>query len=54
MIQTASTCRYKKRRSQKCRRKIEMSPGAQSRDDTPIAGGHDQRPMHHAEAASVV
>jgi hypothetical protein len=26
-----------------CRRKIEMSPGAQSRDDTPIGGGHDQR-----------
>jgi hypothetical protein len=26
-----------------CRRKIEMSPGAQSRDDTPAGGGHDQR-----------
>jgi hypothetical protein len=26
-----------------CRRKIEMSPGVQSRDDTPVGGGHDQR-----------
>jgi hypothetical protein len=26
-----------------CRRKIEMSPGAQSRDDTPVGGGRDQR-----------
>ena len=38
----------------KCRRKIEMTPGVQSRDDTPVGGGHDRRPMHHAEAASVV
>ena len=27
----------------RCRRKIEMSPGAQSRDDTPGGDGHDQR-----------
>jgi len=26
-----------------CRRKIEMSPGAQSRDDTAVGGGHDER-----------
>jgi hypothetical protein len=26
-----------------CRRKIDMSPGLPSRDDTPIVGGHDQR-----------
>jgi len=26
-----------------CRRKIEMSPGAQSRDDTPVGDGHDER-----------
>jgi acetyl esterase/lipase len=26
-----------------CRRKIEMSPGVQSRDDTPAGGGNDQR-----------
>jgi hypothetical protein len=25
-----------------CRRKIEKTPGAQSRDDTPGGGGHDQ------------
>ena len=26
-----------------CRRKVEMTPGAQSRNDTPIGGGQDQR-----------
>jgi hypothetical protein len=26
-----------------CRRKIEMSPVAQSRDDTPVGGGDDER-----------
>jgi hypothetical protein len=26
-----------------CRRKIEMTPGAQSRDDTPVDGGDDER-----------
>jgi len=26
-----------------CRRKIEMTPGAQSRDDTPVGGRDDQR-----------
>src|SRR5271154_5143541 len=26
-----------------CRRKIEMTPGAQSRDDTPVGGGDDER-----------
>ena len=25
-----------------CQRKIEMSPGAQSRDDTPVGGGRDE------------
>jgi hypothetical protein len=25
-----------------CRRKIEMTPGAQSREDTPVGGGHEQ------------
>jgi hypothetical protein len=29
-----------------CQRKIEMSSGAQSRDDTPIAGGHDRLEVH--------
>jgi hypothetical protein len=29
----------------KCRRKIEMSPGAQSRDDTRVGGGHDERDL---------
>ena len=28
-----------------CRRKIEMTPGAQSRDDTPGGGGHDERDL---------
>jgi len=26
----------------RCQRKIEMSPGAQSRDDTPVGGGRDE------------
>jgi hypothetical protein len=25
-----------------CRRKIEMSPGVQSRDDTRVPGGHEE------------
>jgi hypothetical protein len=32
-----------------CRRKIEMSPVAQSRDDTPIGGGQDEL-GHHNQA----
>ena len=28
-----------------CRRKIEMTPGAQSRDDTPVGGGDDERDL---------
>jgi hypothetical protein len=28
-----------------CRRKIEMTPGAQSRDDTRVGGGHDERDL---------
>ena len=27
----------------RCRRKVEMSPDAQSRDDTPVGGGDDER-----------
>jgi hypothetical protein len=27
----------------RCRRKIDMTPAAQSRDDTPVGGGRDQR-----------
>ena len=30
---------------QGCWRKIEMSPGAQSRDDTAVGGGHDERDL---------
>ena len=26
----------------RCRRKIEMSPGVQSRDDTPVGDGHEE------------
>jgi hypothetical protein len=29
----------------RCRRKIEMTPGAQSRDDTRVGGGHDERDL---------
>src|SRR6266849_4295773 len=28
-----------------CRRKIEMSPGAQSRDDTPVGDGNEERDL---------
>jgi hypothetical protein len=30
-----------------CRRKIEMSPGAQSRDDTPVGDGAEERAGLH-------
>src|SRR5947209_4576572 len=30
-----------------CRRKIEMTPGAQSRDDTPVGGGYGERGRHN-------
>jgi hypothetical protein len=33
----------KPRRRARCRGKIEMTPGAQSRDDTPAGGGHGER-----------
>jgi hypothetical protein len=29
----------------KCRRKIEMSPGVQSRDDTRVPDGHEERDL---------
>jgi hypothetical protein len=32
-------------RRQDCRRKIEMSPGAQSRNDTPLAADATTQPM---------
>jgi len=33
------------------RNKIEMTPGAQSRDDTPSGGGHDRcdTTLHHSQ-----
>ena len=34
---------FKPNESIKCRRKIEMTPGAQSRDDTRVGGGHGER-----------
>jgi hypothetical protein len=40
-------------RRQKCRRKIEMSPGVQSRDDTP-GGGEDNRAEHYLFLCSEV
>jgi hypothetical protein len=36
-----------------CRRKIEMTPGAQSRDDTPVGGGHDERGLNCIAAVKV-
>jgi hypothetical protein len=33
----------------KCRRKIEMTPGAQSRDDTPLAAGMTSATGHHSQ-----
>src|SRR5580700_710618 len=30
---------------ERCRRKIEMTPGAQSGDDTRVGGGHDERDL---------
>jgi hypothetical protein len=33
-----------------CRRKIEMSPGVQSRDDTPLAADMTSATGHHSAA----
>jgi hypothetical protein len=34
-----------------CRRNIEMTPGTQSRDDTPVGGGHHKRGRHNQTPA---
>jgi len=44
---TLARCR--KKFFPRCRRKIEMTPGAQSRDDTRLGGGHDERDCVRSE-----
>jgi hypothetical protein len=36
-----------------CRRKVEMSPVAQSRNDTPIGDGHDEHDLDCIPAVKV-